>query len=219
MSHPPQALITPVENDNVDNFNQDPEIINPQEIIARKFLLKHKFRAGAIVWVKNRKDEDEDYYVVFRSLTRPHRGIQLPGGRVEKLENIAEAVIREVAEEVGIQTKILCPLGLMYLNNDPKNLSRLEIYYIVRPIKPLNVYSKWFHIDWDNSRQRLECSCVSVSEDTAFLADGQGKVVEMFKTWLKEHRPKNFNLSQSPKHNIPSPSSNSSEDTVINEVE
>lgn len=165
-----------------------------QSIIAKKFALKHNFRAGAIIWVKDKR-KNEDYYVVLRSLTRPLRGIQLPGGRVEKLENVAETVVREVYEETGIQSKILCPLGLIYLDNPLKKYSRVEIYYIVRPISPINVDWKWKHIDHDKSKQQLECWCVPMSQTPKFLTGGQDQAVNMFNQWLSEHKkPEYYNF-------------------------
>src|SRR6056297_2254413 len=79
--------------------------------IYRRFNLKHVFRAGAIIWLKSGQ---QDYYNVFRSLSRPNRGIQLPGGRIERYENPAQGVVREVKEETGIETKIVCPLGYIF---------------------------------------------------------------------------------------------------------
>lgn len=158
-----------------------------QTLVAKKFSLKHSFRAGAIVWVKDKR-KNEDYYVVLKSHSRPARGIQLPGGRVEKLENVAEAVVREVYEETGIQTRILCPLGLVYLDNPVKSYSRVEIYYIVRPISLLNADWRWKHIDHDRSHQQLECWCVSTKEPLDYLAPGQDLAVDMFLQWLGEHK-------------------------------
>jgi len=155
---------------------------------VRRFNLKHVFRGGAIIWLKS---EGKDYYVVFKSLSRPNRGIQLPGGRIERFENPAEAIIREVKEETGIETKIVCPLGFIYFENTKDYYSNLQIYYIVRPIFSLNVKEKWYYTDKDRTRQELECWFESVDQDNVFLSAGQDKVVDMFRQWLKEHKPEN----------------------------
>jgi 8-oxo-dGTP pyrophosphatase MutT (NUDIX family) len=157
-----------------------------QTIVARKFLLKHSFRAGAVIWVKDRKT-NKDYYVVLRSHTRPAKGVQLPGGRVEKLENVANTVVREVKEETGLDTTILCPLGIIYINNPTKNYSRLETYYIVRPSKPLDIKARWKHIDKDRFKQKMEVWLKPVEDDASFLSSGQDLAVKMFRQWLNEH--------------------------------
>ncbi len=165
----------------------------------KRFNLKHVFRGGAVVWLKH---ENIDYYVVFKSISRPNRGIQLPGGRIERLENPAEAVLREVKEETGIETKIVCPLGFIHFENQEDNYSNLQIYYIVRPTHPLNVKGKWKYIDKDRTRQELECWFVPTSKDSNFLSAGQDKVILMFKDWLEEHKPaKQNNYSYKPENN------------------
>lgn len=176
-----------------------------QTILAKKFSLRHSFRAGAIVWTKDRQT-NKDYYLVFKSYTRPARGTQLPGGRVEKLENIADTVVREVKEETGLDTRILCPLGFIYLNNPGKDYSRVEIYYIVRPNLPLDIHKKWQHIDRDKSAQHLECWFVPVDRMPQFLAPGQDQAVDMFRQWLKEHAKEKGQLAQDYSISLNSPS-------------
>lgn len=154
-------------------------------VTEKKFNLKHIFRGGSIVWSKF---QGKDYYLVFRSLSRPNRGIQLPGGRIEKDENPAEAIIRETQEETGVEARIVCPLGLIYYESEKDNYSNLQMYYLVRPIFPQNVFKKWRHIDQDQTKQDIECWYVSTDKPTDFLAGGQAGVVEMFKKWLAEHR-------------------------------
>jgi 8-oxo-dGTP pyrophosphatase MutT (NUDIX family) len=153
--------------------------------ISKKFHLKHVFRGGAVIWTKH---QGKDYYVVFSSKSRPNRGIQLPGGRIERSENPAEAIIREAKEEVGIDTRIICPLGIIYFENEVDNYSSLQIYYLVRPVFPLNVNKKWKFIDKDHTHQELECWLEPVDKDPEFLAAGQRQVIVMFQKWLEEHK-------------------------------
>lgn len=177
---------------NSDNYQTiQKNFKNNSTTIGRQFAVRHTYRAGAIVWVKYR---GENYYVVFRSLTRPSRGIQLPGGRIERMENVADAVTREVYEEIGIQTRILCPLGYLFTENPTDNFSRMEIYYIVRPIFPIDVFRYWKHQDLDEKRQvvekrqTLECWCVPCTREVDFLSFEQGKAVLMFRDWLNKHK-------------------------------
>ena len=121
---------------------------------AKRYSIKHIFRAGAIVWTKHK---GKDYYLVFKSLTRPNRGIQLPGGRIERNENIAHTVVREIREETGVKTKIVCPLGFAYFEDPDRNASNLQIYYIIRPLKHIHPNKKWSFIDKDETKQKLEC--------------------------------------------------------------
>lgn len=153
--------------------------------ISKKFHLKHVFRGGAVIWTKH---QGKDYYVVFSSISRPNRGIQLPGGRIERNENPAEAIMREAREEVGIDTRIICPLGIIYFENENDNYSSLQIYYLVRPVFPLDVNKRWKFIDKDHTRQELECWLEPVERDPEFLAVGQRQVIVMFQKWLEEHK-------------------------------
>lgn len=168
------------------NFDQ-PRIVKGKSL-AKKFRLKHVFRGGALIWAKS---GGKDYYAVFKSKTRPNRGIQLPGGRIERNENPAEAIIREAKEETGIDTKIICPLGMIYFDNQDDNYSSLQIYYLVRPVYPINVNKKWRYIDKDHTRQELECWFEPIEKPADFLAAGQDQVVEMFRQWLIEHKKPN----------------------------
>lgn len=156
------------------------------ETLAKQFSVKHVFRAGAIVWCKYK---NRDYYLVFKSISRPNRGIQLPGGRIERWENPGQGVVREVKEETGLDVKIVCPLGYGFFQNPDNNFSNLQIYYIVKPSRPINPIKKWFFTDKDATKQRMECWFVPVDKPHDFLAVGQDKVVGMFKNWLDEHKP------------------------------
>ncbi|MEI6729201.1 MAG: NUDIX hydrolase [bacterium] len=153
--------------------------------IQKKFRLKHVFRGGSVIWSKY---QGKDYYVVFKSISRPNRGTQLPGGRIERNENPAQAIIRETEEETGIESRIICPLGLIYFENEEDDYSSLQIYYLVRPVFPVNIFKKWKFIDKDHTHQELECWFVPIDKPTDFLAAGQSQVIEMFKKWLQEHR-------------------------------
>jgi 8-oxo-dGTP pyrophosphatase MutT (NUDIX family) len=153
---------------------------------VKRYSLRHVFRAGAIVWVKR---GGVDYYLVFRSFTRPNRGIQIPGGRIERYENLAQTVTREIEEETGVKTKIVCPLGFAYFEDPDRDSSNLQIYYIVRPVHRVDVTKKWTFIDKDKTKQKLECWWVPVQEDTSFLSVGHDKIVHMFRDWLVDHKP------------------------------
>lgn len=58
---------------------------------------------------------DGDRLLVFEHVDYPEAGIQVPGGSVEPGESPADAVIREVCEETGIETlKLVGKLGEVY---------------------------------------------------------------------------------------------------------
>jgi len=155
------------------------------QTFSRQFLIRHVFRAGAIVWVKHK---NQDYYVVFKSHSRPNRGVQLPGGRVEKNENPAECVLREVYEETGVESKIVCPLGFLHFENKEDSYSNMQTYFIVKPTKPIDPYKIWKHVDMDYSKQDLEVWCVPVGRNPSFLSVGQDRIVHMFRKWLRDHK-------------------------------
>jgi ADP-ribose pyrophosphatase YjhB (NUDIX family) len=162
--------------------NSTPELPK-MNFIYKKFGKKHIYRAGAIVWVRFR---GKDYYCVIRSLTRPARGIQLPGGKIERDESPSVAVVREVEEETGILTKIVAPLGIVYLDRPDGSYSNVQMYYVLKPLYPMNVFERWRHMDMDKNHQDLECWFVSTEKPLEYLALGQSGVVEMFQEYLKE---------------------------------
>lgn len=154
-------------------------------MLYKQFSLRHVFRGGAVIWIKHR---GKDYYVVFKSLSRPNRGTQLPGGRVEKKENLADTILREVFEETGIHCRIVCPLGYIYFENPEDNYSNMQTYYIVKPLYKIDVNSRWRFVDKDSSKQTLEIWCEEVGKDPKFLSVGQDSVINMFNNWLEEHK-------------------------------
>jgi 8-oxo-dGTP pyrophosphatase MutT (NUDIX family) len=168
-------------------IRENTEIIRekPTVAFAGKFNLKHIFRSGAIVWVKY---FGKDYYLVFKSISRPARGIQIPGGRIEKFENPSTTIVREVQEETGLETRIVCPLGMMLVENNKDSYSNLQLFYILKPVYPININEKWRYTDRDATKQELECWFVPVDKDCSFLNGGQENVVKMFRTWLQEHQ-------------------------------
>lgn len=153
---------------------------------VKRYAPKHIFRAGAIVWVKN---GGKDYYLVFRSLSRPNRGVQIPGGRIERNEDIGQTVTREIKEETGVSTKIVCPLGFAFFEDMDRGVSNLQIYYILRPTRSIDVTKRWFFTDKDKTKQKLECWFEPVEKSGDYLSVGHDKVVGMFRDWLHEHKP------------------------------
>lgn len=172
---------------NFDVFNDETQNFIPMtgEVTAKKFSRRHVFRAGAVVWTKHK---GKDYYVVFRSLSRPYRGVQIPGGRVERVENVAQTILREIREETGLDTRIVCPLGYMFFENSDDDYSNLQVFYIVRPLQPVDVNKKWQFIDRDESQQKVECWCAPIEENHDFLSHNQGQIIDMFRQWLDEHK-------------------------------
>jgi 8-oxo-dGTP pyrophosphatase MutT (NUDIX family) len=186
--------------ENTDNFyKRDVPIVT----VCKRFNLKHIFRSGGVIWVKS---GGKDYYLVFKSLSRPARGIQLPGGRIEKYENPSDTIIREIHEETGLETRIVCPLGLMMVENPKDQYSNLQLYYILKPVYPININERWRYTDRDNTKQELECWFVPIEKDPSFLAGGQDNIINLFKQWLEEHKkPSNSTSINSfvPKNQFP----------------
>ncbi len=165
---------------------------------AKRYSIKHIFRAGAVVWTKYK---GKDYYLVFRSFTRPNRGVQLPGGRIERGEDIGQTVVREIREETGLEVKIVCPLGFAYFEDPDRDTSNLQIYYIVRPKKHIKPDARWTFVDKDETMQKLECWFELVSKPPEYLSVGHDKIIEMFRDWLEEHNPKNKAKTTKQKYN------------------
>ncbi len=75
--------------------------------------------------------ENEKMLIVNQSVSS-ERAWSLPGGRVEKGEKIGDALIREMEEETGLQTKIV---KLLYLCEKPENVPPiLHITFLLEKI-------------------------------------------------------------------------------------
>jgi 8-oxo-dGTP pyrophosphatase MutT (NUDIX family) len=97
----------------------------PQDFVP--FMPTHSLGAGGLV--QNEKGE----ILVIRE--RSATTYKLPGGHIELGEKIEDAVIREVLEETGIQTKFSTVLGLA--STHPYRFGKSNIY-IVCKLAPLS---------------------------------------------------------------------------------
>lgn len=90
------------------------------------FSPTHTLGAGAIVINEN------DELLVMRDNWSSYRGYKLPGGYLEQGEKIEEAVVREVLEETGVQTRFDAVLGLR--SRYPVQLDKSNLYVVCRLI-------------------------------------------------------------------------------------
>lgn len=150
------------------------------------FARIHTFKVGAVVW---HKWKGESYYLAFKSLSVPERGVQIPRGRLERHESLGQSVLRETFEETGVRCKIICPLTLVFFENSDDDYSNCQIYYIVRPLDKIDPTLRWLHIDGDDTHQELEVFSVPAYTKPDFLSRGQNEVIYTFQQWLKQHDP------------------------------
>ena len=76
----------------------------------------------------------EGRLLMVRRASRRGRGNwQVPGGFIEPDETIEAAVVREVAEEAGVQAEVVGVLGLRSRYN-PDNVNSMYVILLLRPI-------------------------------------------------------------------------------------
>jgi ADP-ribose pyrophosphatase YjhB (NUDIX family) len=72
--------------------------------------------------------------LVRRASRRGHGNWQVPGGFVEQDETIEQAVVREVAEEAGVEAQVQGVLGVRN-RYDPENSNSLYIVLLLNPLE------------------------------------------------------------------------------------
>ena len=80
---------------------------------------------------------DDRLLMVRRSSRRGRGNWQVPGGFVEQDETIEQAVVREVAEEAGVETQVQGVLGVRN-RYDPDNGNSIYIVLLLSPLDPRN---------------------------------------------------------------------------------
>jgi len=93
-------------------------------------------------------DANNQYLVLVRSKTHPHFALHydFPGGVVEKNEDIASAVAREIMEEIGIEVKV-SNLQLAFEYNVTDDLLHVLFTLGLRSASPTITLS-WEHCDY-----------------------------------------------------------------------
>ena len=73
--------------------------------------LPERYNTGYNVGVGGAVVRDDRLLMVWRASRRGRGNWQVPGGFVEQDETIEQAVVREVAEEAGVETQVQGVLG------------------------------------------------------------------------------------------------------------
>ena len=92
------------------------------------------------------------HLLVFEHMDFPKAGIQVPGGTVEEGESVAEAAVREVKEETGLQkVELLKELGVSYHDMRYHGLPAVHErhYFHFRALESPNAY--WIGYEADPS--------------------------------------------------------------------
>lgn len=112
--------------------------------------MKKKVKVLAYITNKNK-------LLVFNQPDHPEAGIQVPGGTVEEMEDIADAVIREVSEETGLNDfKLVKYLGS--IERDMSDYGKNEIHHrhFFHITTEENENKTWQHIEKFNSERDEE---------------------------------------------------------------
>lgn len=95
--------------------------------------LPARYNTGYNVGVGGAVIHEGRLLMVRRASRRGHGNWQIPGGFMEPDETIEAAVVREVAEEAGVQAEVIGVLG-MRNRYDPENGNSMYIVLLLRPI-------------------------------------------------------------------------------------
>ncbi len=96
--------------------------------------LPERYNTGYNVGVGGAVVRDDRLLLVRRASRRGRGNWQVPGGFVEQDETIEQAVVREVAEEAGVETQVQGVLGVRN-RYDPDNGNRLYLVLLLNPLK------------------------------------------------------------------------------------
>ena len=96
--------------------------------------LPERYNTGYNVGVGGAVVRDGRLLMVRRASRRGRGNWQVPGGFVEQDETIEQAVVREVAEEAGVETQVQGVLGVRN-RYDPDNGNSLYIVLLLNPLR------------------------------------------------------------------------------------
>lgn len=85
------------------------------------YTFKRKFLIGVVAVVWN----DQDEVLLFRHTYRPRWPWGLPSGLLERGENPARAIEREITEETGLTVRALCPVLVLH----ETQVSQVDLVY------------------------------------------------------------------------------------------
>ncbi len=95
--------------------------------------LPERYNTGYNVGVGGAVVHEGRLLMVRRASRRGHGNWQVPGGFIEPDETIEAAVVREVAEEAGVQAEVIGVLGIRSRYN-PDNGNSIYVVLLLRPI-------------------------------------------------------------------------------------
>jgi ADP-ribose pyrophosphatase YjhB (NUDIX family) len=95
--------------------------------------LPARYNTGYNVGVGGAVVHDGKLLLVRRASRRGHGNWQIPGGFIEPDETIEVAVVREVAEEAGVQAEAVGVLGIRSRYN-PDNGNSIYVVLLMRPL-------------------------------------------------------------------------------------
>ncbi len=95
--------------------------------------LPERYNTGYNVGVGGAVVRDDRLLLVRRASRRGRGNWQVPGGFVEQDETIEQAVVREVAEEAGVDTQVQGVLGVRN-RYDPDNGNSIYIVLLLSPL-------------------------------------------------------------------------------------
>jgi ADP-ribose pyrophosphatase YjhB (NUDIX family) len=95
--------------------------------------LPERYNSGYNVGVGGAVVQDGKLLLVRRASRRGHGNWQIPGGFIEPDETMELAVVREVAEEAGVQAEVIGVLGIRSRYN-PDNGNSIYVVLLMRPI-------------------------------------------------------------------------------------
>ena len=120
---------------------------------------------------------DGQEVLVFTQPDAPEAGSQIPAGGLNEGEDLTTAVIRECAEETGVEC--ISDLRALAIDQTPHSVTgegRVTVFFHAK-VGDDRLPGRWLHIvggrDFDRG-MRYECSFEPITQIGPKLADGQG---------------------------------------------
>eukprot|EP00056_Hartaetosiga_gracilis_P000705 m.40045 g.40045 ORF g.40045 m.40045 type:complete len:365 (-) comp10314_c0_seq1:87-1181(-) len=156
--------------------------MDPNRDCAVPHFNTHQVGVGGLVL------RDDLHLLAIKEKNAITKGYKLPGGRVDPGEDLSEAVVREVFEETGIQTRFHSVLGLRHINSFfNKNVS--DIYTICRLVPETFDIEKcdvelseavWLHFDdYIDNTFPANANLFKELREHFFAADGQHNSIHL----------------------------------------
>jgi len=147
-----------------------------------------KIREKVFAYITNR-----DHLLVFRERGFEHFGFQIPAGTPEEAESLERAVLREAAEETGLDSlTIVGYLGSVTFDQSQYGIDEVHRRHFYHLICEEETPESWSHVESDPSIVQedtpdtivFDIRWAPLSDKVLELAEGQGVFLDLLRERL-----------------------------------